>query len=100
MYHTGTTGQDRCDRRPHGKLWVLCILSLSLLLQTGQSHAAQVHLSWKAPTASADSTPLTDLAGYYVYYWRGAQQVPTRVKVGLQRSYTLTGLTRGKTYRF
>ena len=100
MYHTGTTGQDGCDRRPHVKLWVLCILSLSVLLQTGQSHAAQVHLSWKAPTASADGTRLKDLAGYYVYYWQRGQQVRRQVNIGLQNSYTLAGLTRGQTYRF
>ena len=54
---------------------------------------ADVTLSW-------DPNPETDLAGYKIYYGTSASVYGTVIKiVGLQTSYTLTGLAPG-TYFF
>jgi len=44
------------------------ILTLILLLIAVPLMAASVTLSWTAPTTNEDGTPLTDLAGYKLYY--------------------------------
>jgi hypothetical protein len=62
--------------------------------------AAQVQLSWNAPTTNADGTPLTDLAGYKVYYGQASKNYTFVVNVGNQSTYTVTGLQDGQTYYF
>jgi chitodextrinase len=78
----------------------LSITLLVLLSSLALSHAAQVQLSWDASTANADGTPLTDLAGYAVYYWQDGWDVPVREDAGTQTTYTVSGLTDGATYQF
>jgi hypothetical protein len=41
-----------------------------------------------------------DLAGYTVYYWQPAWDLPASVNVGLQTSYTPANLEAGQTYHF
>lgn len=82
---------------------VCCISVAHLILLTlllASSYARQVGLAWEAPTTNADGTPLTDLAGYYIYYWQDAWEMRQRADAGLQTSYTVTGLTDGATYHF
>jgi hypothetical protein len=75
-------------------LLILCSVGLST------SQAGQAGLAWDAPTTNTDGTSLTDLAGYYVYYWQDAWEVPQSVDVGNQMTYTATNLTDGATYSF
>ena len=51
---------------------------------------ASVTLSWHAPTANEDGTPLTDLAGYQVHYGQAAGQYSQSVSLP---SPTLTSVT-------
>jgi hypothetical protein len=55
-------------------------------------------LAWDAPTTNADGTPLTDLAGFYVYYGTASGVYGAPVDAKNVTSYTLTGLTPGQTY--
>jgi hypothetical protein len=73
-------------------LFVLSTLTLT------SSQAGDVSLAWDAPTTNTDGTSLTDLAGYYVYYWQDAWEAAQAMDVGNQTTYTVTGLTAGATY--
>jgi Bacterial Ig domain/Fibronectin type III domain len=71
---------------------------LAMIVLVSQALAGQVPLAWNAPTTNTDGTLLTDLAGYKLYYWQPAWDLPGSVDVGNQTTYTLTGLTDGQTY--
>ena len=62
-----------------------CIVSVTqllvLIVVVAQALAGQAQLAWNAPTTHTDGTPLTDLAGYHLYYWQGTA-VPQSVNVG------------------
>ncbi|RMF86394.1 MAG: fibronectin type III domain-containing protein, partial [Nitrospinota bacterium] len=77
---------------------ILSLLLVLFLFSTG--HAVQVQLVWDAPTTNADGTPLTDLAGYKVYYGQSSRNYGSPVDVGNQTTYILAGLSRGETYYF
>jgi hypothetical protein len=47
---------------------------------------------------NTDGTPLTDLAGYKIYYGTTSGTYTTSIDVGNVTNYTLTGLTPGLTY--
>src|SRR5712692_4548495 len=72
----------------------LCVLSLMLLLLTGQVYAVQTTLTWNDPNPSAN------VGGYNLYYWQATWQTPASLDVGKQTLYTLTGLGAGQTYSF
>ena len=67
---------------------------LFLLLGITPALAGQVQLTWDAPDAS--TTPV----GYRLYAWQEPAEVPQSIPVGLQTTYTLTGLEDGATYAF
>jgi PKD repeat protein len=71
-----------------------------LVLMAPQLRAAQVQLSWSAPTTNADGTPLRDLAGYKVYFGLASRTYGTPIDVGNKTTYTLSGLTGGLRYYF
>jgi Fibronectin type III domain len=57
-------------------------------------------LSWEAPTTNTDGTPLTDLAGYRIYYGSSPQELSHSVQintVGLQ-TYVIDDLEPGTWY--
>jgi hypothetical protein len=57
-------------------------------------------LSWLAPTSDTNGAPLTDLAGYRIYYGLSKSQLTQTVHVstvGIQ-TYVLDGLTSGTWY--
>ncbi len=60
---------------------------------------ATATLTWTAPTTNEDGSPLTDLAGYRIYYGR-TPPVYTNVidTKSLATSYTFTGLSNGPWY--
>jgi hypothetical protein len=65
------------------------------------SGLASITLAWDAPSASADGSPLTDLAGYVLYYDSMAPLTKARstsVDVGAASQYTLTALVPGTYY--
>jgi len=61
---------------------------------------ANVTLSWQAPTERADGTPLSDLAGFRIFYGRSRDNLDTTVDLsnpGLSR-YVVENLRRGNWY--
>lgn len=63
--------------------------------------AGEVDLSWTAPTTNEDGTPLTDLAGYSVYYYdtAGGWANPIgNVDVGNVTASTMTVPSQGIVY--
>jgi len=55
-------------------LLILFIIFFSLTVSTAS--ASVVTLSWDAPTTNADGTPLTDLAGYKIYWGSSQNNYP------------------------
>ncbi len=64
----------------------------------GGGGAGKISLAWDAPTTNSDGSPLTDLAGYYVYYGTASGVYGSPVDAKNVTTYTLTGLTPGQTY--
>jgi hypothetical protein len=56
-----------------------------------QAYAGDVTLQW-------DPNPETDLAGYKIYYGTASRSYSAPVTIGLQSSYTLSGLASGTYY--
>ncbi len=80
--------------------FVICALFFLTILTDSQAQAAQVQLAWDAPTTNVDGTPLTDLAGYRLYYGQTSGNYQSFVDIGNQTTYTLAGLQPGQTYYF
>ncbi len=81
----------------------LCITSaliIFILLSAATVYAGEATLTWDPPTTNADGTPLTDLAGYKVYYGTESGNYSQSIDVGNVTTYTVSGLTNGQTYYF
>jgi hypothetical protein len=57
-------------------------------------------LSWSAPDRNTDGSPLTQIAGYYVYYGPSASSMTQTIRLTdpAATSYVLTGLGPGTYY--
>ena len=57
-------------------------------------------LSWTVPTENTDGTPLTDLAGYHIYYGTSAGAWTSTITVldATETSYVVNGLAAGTYY--
>ncbi len=76
-------------------------LSIILVLLTSLPvHAAIATLSWTPPTTNANGTPLTDLAGYRIYYGISSRGYSQSVDAGNVTSYIIGGFAEGQTYYF
>jgi hypothetical protein len=56
------------------------------------STSNSVTLSWIAPTTNEDGTPLTDLAGYKIYYGTSPGSYNNHITVHNTTSYTISNL--------
>ncbi len=82
-----------------------CLISFVLLngiffLSAGDTYAGQAILSWNVPTTNTDGSPLTDLAGYKVYYGTVSGAYTQNIDVGNVTTYTVPNLTDGGAYYF
>jgi hypothetical protein len=78
---------------------------LLTFLYDSNARAGTATLSWNAPTTNADGSPLTDLAGYKVYYGSVSIAYTQTVDVGMTGSpsapsYVINNLADGNTYYF
>jgi hypothetical protein len=55
-------------------------------------------LTWDAPTTNADGTPLTDLAGYNLYYGTSSGNYTVTIDVGNVTTYGIDGFPPGTYY--
>jgi hypothetical protein len=67
---------------------------------SGSSSTGSVKLSWMAPTENTDGTPITNLAGYHIYYGAGSGEMTATVTVAgaAATTYTIAGLAAGTYY--
>jgi hypothetical protein len=58
------------------------------------------NLSWSVPTQNTDGTPLTDLAGYHIYYGttEGVWTSTVTVMDATETTYVVSGLSHGTYY--
>ena len=82
------------------KIWKAVIVCLGFLIFVMPVHAESVSLSWNAPTTNEDNTPLTDLAGFKVYYGTATGNYGTVIDVGMTLCYVVGSLSVGTTYYF
>jgi hypothetical protein len=80
------------------KYFILLIFCLASLLLSSAVLAVEIKLAWDPPTTNGDGTPLTDLAGYKVYYGTTSGTYGSPINVGNVTTYTLAGLTPGQSY--
>lgn len=73
---------------------------LLLLGSLGAAQAASVTCTWSAPTTNADGTPLTDLAGFHVYYGQASRAYVPPIDVGNVTTFMVPNLSTGQTYYF
>ncbi|MGQ9570185.1 MAG: InlB B-repeat-containing protein [Thermodesulfovibrionales bacterium] len=57
-------------------------------------------LSWEGPSANTDGSPITDLAGYKIYYGTSSGNYSEHIDVGNVKNYTIDNLVEGLTYYF
>ena len=62
--------------------------------------SGSANLSWTAPTENTDGTPLTDLAGYHIYYGTSAGAWTSTITIlsATETSYVVSGLASGTYY--
>ncbi|MGD0885063.1 MAG: fibronectin type III domain-containing protein [Thermodesulfovibrionales bacterium] len=78
----------------------LLALTLSILFHPHNGYSDQATLTWIPPTTNANGTPLTDLAGYKIYYGTASGNYSQSISVGNVTTYTVSNLTAGATYYF
>lgn len=72
----------------------------SIIVNAGASSTGSATLNWTAPTTNTDGTPLTNLAGFYVYDGTSpsSMQLIATVSSATTTTYTVTKLTSGTWY--
>ncbi|MEW6053690.1 MAG: DUF1566 domain-containing protein [Nitrospirota bacterium] len=84
----------------HKGFLTACALVFIYLLGTSAAFAGSTTLSWHPPTVNEDGTPLTDLAGYKIYYGTVSRSYSQSIDVGNNTMKTVSGLSEGATYYF
>lgn len=83
-------------------LTTLLMLLCACAADAQPSQPKPVHLTWTPPTTNTNGTPLTNLAGFRVYWGTAPSLFPNSVSLanpGLT-AYDVSGLTIGQTYFF
>jgi Fibronectin type III domain len=68
--------------------------------QVSADSVEQIRLSWEAPTTRTDGTPLTDIAGFTLYYGLASGEYAFLKALGSQTTAAVSGLEPGETYYF
>jgi len=82
------------------RLRILLFGCLAVECHVSGLEAACVTLAWDPPTNNTDGTPLTDLAGYKIYYGTASLTYSNIVNVGLVTTAAVVNLPTGLTYFF
>ena len=84
-------------------LFFYILFTMIFSLNSPAAFSGTATLSWDAPTTNADGTPLTDLAGYKVYFGNFSGNYSQNMNVDNVdnvTTYTVNNLTDGLTYYF
>ena len=84
----------------HDHLFFKFIVCIILAVCPSSGYAAHVTASWTAPAANADGSPLTDLAGYKVYYGLASGNYTGTIDAGNVTTCRIDNLVEGLTYYF
>jgi len=87
----------------NGIKYVFTLILIGLLWMPTTGFAAQVDLAWQAPTTNEDGSPLSDLAGYLVYYGTVSGVYSPPIDVGNSTSHLFSISDQealGRTYYF
>ncbi len=76
------------------------LVGMLILISAVTVFAGNATLTWDPPTTNADGSPLTDLAGYKLYYGTSSGNYTNSIDVGNVTTYTVVNLTEGLTYFF
>lgn len=90
---TGTNGSSSSSIGP----FAIVVKAPAATPGTGTGSAT---LSWTPPTENTDGTPVTDLAGYHIFYGTSASAMTTTITVAnaAETSYVVGGLAPGTYY--
>ena len=81
-------------------LFYVITFTILFLIHAATASAGSTTLSWYPPTANEDGTPLTDLAGYKIYYGTASRSYTQSIDVGNKTIQTVPNLSEGVTYYF
>ncbi len=88
------------NKAKHRNIHILLIMAAMIFLYPAAVLAGDVILSWVPPQTNSDGSPLTDLAGYNVYYGATPGSYSDNIDVGNVTTYQVGNLTEGLTYYF
>jgi hypothetical protein len=90
---TGTNGSTSSSIGP----FAIVVKAPAAIPGTGAGSAT---LSWTPPTENTDGTPITNLAGYHIYYGASASAMTSTITVAnaTETSYVVGGLAPGTYY--
>jgi hypothetical protein len=95
MSARGTLGQK--SYRLFLRIAVLAILLMAAIPMAAEKAYSATTLTWNAPTTNSDGSPLTDLAGYNLYYGTSSGNYTNTIRVGNATTYILN-LSAGSYY--
>lgn len=81
-------------------LTILAVIYSIFAFNASTLTAGTATLSWSPPTTNADGSPITDLAGYKIYYGTASGNYSQSIDVGNVTTYTFSSLADGNTYYF
>lgn len=84
----------------HRILWLGLLLSIIACAHAVTAFAGTTSLVWDPPATNTDGTPLTDLAGYKIYYGTTPGSYTNIIDVGNVTTSVVNNLTDGLAYYF
>ncbi len=66
--------------------------------ETNQPETGSITLLWNTPITNEDGSPLTDLAGYRVYYGTSSSNLTDSIDIGNETEAVVNNLQPGVTY--
>jgi hypothetical protein len=90
---TGVAGGTVTITAVSGSISGTVSLTVTAVITTGSTT-----LSWDAPTTNTDGSPLTDLAGYKIYYGTSSRTYTHVINVGNVTTYLVDNLPSGTYY--
>ncbi len=79
---------------------LLLVAVLGSFFWPGDARAAQVTLSWNAPTNYTGGAPIPDFIGFNIHMGTTSGNYSQTIDVGTQTQYTVTNLAEGTAYYF
>jgi hypothetical protein len=81
-------------------LWLGFLLSFIAFMHSFTAFASAITLAWDPPTTNTDGTPLTNLAGYKIYYGTTSGSYTNTIDAGNVTASVVTDLVDGLAYYF